>query len=206
MADIIGVWLHCFGEAEGSYEDARRSILNDRRIMTERNITANLFFSVQTFGGTTDGPYKMPNYNELKSFTCSAINLNALDGILYYPWRNPAQYRDYMQNHPELHGVIKDVRQNCIDSLNNLPPSSNPQPNPSVPTSTPSTNPTQSPNANLPSKAPAPPIGGPATCSATGSTLSQAQTSFKQTCGIDYQKSLGHDCDYVGNRWLCANF
>ena len=110
MADIIGVWLHCFGEAEGSCEDARRSILNDRRIMTERNITADLFFSVQTFDGTTDGPYKMPNYNELKSFTCSAINLNALDGILYYPWRNPAQYRDYMQNHPELHGVIKDVR------------------------------------------------------------------------------------------------
>ncbi|MCX7928472.1 MAG: hypothetical protein N2558_02195 [Patescibacteria group bacterium] len=116
MGDIIAVWLHCFGGAEGSCQDAIESVKNDRKILQERGINAQLFFSVQTFGGAPSGNYIMPTYSQLKNFTCEIISTGTLDGLIYYPWRNPAEYRQYLFNSPQLHGVIKDVKETCINN------------------------------------------------------------------------------------------
>jgi len=148
QADLAGIWRHCFGGAEGTCEQAKQRIRNDRTYINQRGWDMELAFAVQTFG-MTEYAYRMPNYQELKEFTCDIIAEDNLDTIFYYSWRNPAGYSDVLYNHPELHGVIKDVYDECIQGLAPVPtptptPPVTPTPTP-TPTSSPSPSPTLSP-------------------------------------------------------------
>jgi hypothetical protein len=55
---------------------------------------------------------------------------------------------------------------------------------------------------------PPPPSGGGGSngdyCEASGSTLNDAIRNFEKSCGIQYDKSKGHDCDPEGKGWVCA--
>lgn len=95
IADIAGIWLHCFGGAEGSREDALKRIDNDYTLIREKGLDMKLFFAIQSFGieGTN---YRMPSANEMLEFGKEVFEKNKLDGIFWYPWGNPADYTEWL--------------------------------------------------------------------------------------------------------------
>ncbi len=96
IADVAGIWLHCFGGMEGSIEDALNRIDRDYELIQEKNLDMDLFFAIQTFGieGTR---YRMPSANEMLEFGSRVFEKNKLDGIFWYPWGNPAGYTEWLE-------------------------------------------------------------------------------------------------------------
>ncbi len=43
----------------------------------------------------------------------------------------------------------------------------------------------------------------PTVCETSGPSLGFAKSAFERECGV-YDKTLGHDCDPVGGRWICS--
>jgi len=95
IADIAGVWLHCFGGAEGSEEDALKRIDEDYELIRNKDLDMELFFAIQSFGieGTD---YRMPSAAEMMDFGRKVFNKNKLDGIFWYTWDNPAGYTEWL--------------------------------------------------------------------------------------------------------------
>ena len=95
IADIAGIWLHCFGGAEGSEEDALKRIDADYDLIRNRGLHMKLFFAIQSFGieGTA---YRMPSAMEMLEFGRKVFEKNRLDGIFWYPWDNPAGYTEWL--------------------------------------------------------------------------------------------------------------
>jgi hypothetical protein len=89
IMDIAGIWLHCFGEAEGTCEESLQEIEKDYALIQEKGLKMQLFFAIQTFGikGTK---YIMPTAAEMRNFATSVFDLNKLDGIFWYPWNQVA--------------------------------------------------------------------------------------------------------------------
>lgn len=89
IMDIAGIWLHCFGEAEGTCEESLQEIDKDYALIQEKGLKMQLFFAVQTFGikGTK---YMMPTAAEMRDFGTKVIEKNKLDGIFWYPWNQVA--------------------------------------------------------------------------------------------------------------------
>ncbi len=95
IADIAGIWLHCFGGAEGSEEDALKRIDADYELIRKKGLHMKLFFAIQSFGieGTA---YRMPSAMEMLEFGRKVFEKNKLDGIFWYPWDNPAGYTEWL--------------------------------------------------------------------------------------------------------------
>lgn len=95
IADIAGIWLHCFGGAEGSKKDALNRIDDDYHLIQKKKLDMKLFFAIQSFGmeGTD---YRMPSANEMLDFGKEVFNKNKLDGIFWYSWDNPAGYTEWL--------------------------------------------------------------------------------------------------------------
>ncbi len=95
IADIAGIWLHCFGGAEGSEEDALKRIDADYDLIHSKGLHMKLFFAIQSFGieGTA---YRMPSAIEMLEFGRKVFERNKLDGIFWYPWDNPAGYTEWL--------------------------------------------------------------------------------------------------------------
>jgi len=96
IADIAGIWLHCFGGMEGNIEDALERIDRDYELIEKKNLDMQLFFAIQTFGikGTK---YRMPSASEMLEFGTMVFEKNKLDGIFWYPWGNPASYTEWLK-------------------------------------------------------------------------------------------------------------
>jgi len=95
IADIAGIWLHCFGGAEGSCEDALKRIDDDYELIQNKELNMKLFFAIQSFGieGTD---YRMPSATEMMEFGRKVFEKNKLDGIFWYTWDNPAGYTEWL--------------------------------------------------------------------------------------------------------------
>jgi len=114
QCDWAGIWLHCW-DAEGTEEQARERIRRDREYVDAHGLDMKLVFLVQAFGirGTA---YRMPTYSELKGLSCDILGQDALEGFLYYSWGQAGgHYTDWLKNHPEMHSVIRDVYDNCVE-------------------------------------------------------------------------------------------
>lgn len=85
IMDIAGIWLHCFGGAEGTWAQALQEIDNDYALVQEKSLNLQLFFAIQTFAiaGTR---YKMPSATDMSDFGTKVLEKNKLDGIIWYPW------------------------------------------------------------------------------------------------------------------------
>jgi hypothetical protein len=119
--DWAGIWLHCW-YAEGDEDDAMELVRRDREYIDAHGFDMKLVFLVQAFGidGTS---YRMPSYGELKSLSCDLLQQDALEGFLYYSWgQSGGHYTDWLENHPELHAIPKDVYDNCVEVGPPLPP------------------------------------------------------------------------------------
>ncbi|HEC76362.1 MAG TPA: DUF1565 domain-containing protein [Thermoplasmatales archaeon] len=95
LADIAGIWLHCFGGAEGSKEDALKRIDADYELIKRKGLNMKLFFAIQAFGIKGTG-YRMPSATEMFEFGTKVFEKNKLDGIFWYPWDNPADYMEWL--------------------------------------------------------------------------------------------------------------
>jgi len=98
LMDIAGIWLHCFGGAEGSWNDALEEIDDDRALVQEKGLNMQLFFALQSFGiaGTR---YKMPSAADMLDFATPVFQKNKLDGIFWYPWdRVASSYTSYLSH------------------------------------------------------------------------------------------------------------
>ena len=95
IADIAGIWLHCFGGAEGSQEDALKRIDADYELIRKKGLHMKLFFAIQSFG-IKDTAYRMPSAKEMLEFGKKVFRRNKLDGIFWYPWDNPAGYTEWL--------------------------------------------------------------------------------------------------------------
>jgi hypothetical protein len=96
LMDIAGIWLHCFGEAEGSRDDALDEIDRDFALVQDKGLDIRLFFAIQTFAieGTK---YEMPSAEEMSEFGTQVIHKGKLDGVLWYPWnRVSSSYTSYL--------------------------------------------------------------------------------------------------------------
>lgn len=207
--DWAGIWLHCW-DAEGTEQQARELVSQDRAYIDAHGLDIKLVFLVQAFGidGTS---YRMPTYDELRGLSCDILGQNALEGFLYYSWGQAGgHYTDWLENHPELHGVIKDVYDNCVD-IEQPEPTDTPTPQPPptiVPTDTPIPVPTSTstpddiPPTKIPeTKTPTPthtpeptdtPIPEPT------DTPTPAPTPEPPSCDLDYQWSW---CVRCGESW-----
>ncbi len=96
IMDITGIWLHCFGGAEGTCEESLQEIDEDYALIQDKGLKMQLFFAIQTFGikGTK---YLMPTASEMQDFATSVFDRNKLDGIFWYPWDQVASdYTSYL--------------------------------------------------------------------------------------------------------------
>ncbi len=96
IMDVAGIWLHCFGGAEGSWEDALNEIDRDRALVQEKGLNLQLLFAIQTFGiqGTK---YLMPTAAEMLEFGTSVLEKHKLEGVFWYPWDQVASdYTSYL--------------------------------------------------------------------------------------------------------------
>lgn len=96
LMDITGIWLHCFGEAEGTCEESLQKIDEDYALIQEKGLNIQLLFAIQTFGieGTE---YRMPSATEMLDFGTGVLEKNKLDGVIWYPWNRVAtSYTSYL--------------------------------------------------------------------------------------------------------------
>jgi hypothetical protein len=89
LMDIAGIWLHCFGEAEGTSEESLQVIDEDYALIRGKGLEMQLFFAIQTFG-ITGTKYRMPTAAEMRDFATKMFEKNKLDGIFWYPWNQVA--------------------------------------------------------------------------------------------------------------------
>jgi hypothetical protein len=96
IMDIAGIWLHCFGGAEGTWEDALQEIDDDYALVRDKGLHMQLFFALQSFAiAGTD--YKMPSAGEMLDFATQVFEKQKLDGIFWYPWDQVASdYTSYL--------------------------------------------------------------------------------------------------------------
>jgi hypothetical protein len=96
IMDIAGIWLHCFGGAEGTWEDALQEIDDDYALVRDKELHMQLFFALQSFAikGTK---YEMPSAGEMLDFATQVFEKHKLDGIFWYPWDQVASdYTSYL--------------------------------------------------------------------------------------------------------------
>ncbi len=96
LMDIAGIWLHCFGGAEGTWEDALQEIDDDYAVVQENGLDMQLFFALQSFAieGTA---YEMPSAGDMLDFATQVFEKQKLDGIFWYPWNRVAtDYTSYL--------------------------------------------------------------------------------------------------------------
>jgi hypothetical protein len=96
LMDIAGIWKHCFGGAEGTWDDALKEIDDDYALVQEKGLNMQLFFALQSFGiAGTD--YRMPTATEMLDFATLVFEREKLDGIFWYPWDQVASsYTSYL--------------------------------------------------------------------------------------------------------------
>jgi hypothetical protein len=95
IADIACIWMHCFGGAGGTCEEALQAIDEDYELIQRKGLNMQLFFLIQSFGlyGTK---YRMPSATEMLDFGTQAFEKNKLDGIIWYTWNNPWIYTEWL--------------------------------------------------------------------------------------------------------------
>ncbi len=93
LADIVGIWWHLFGEAEGSpsEEQVIDSIRADINLIKNRGLDMEILFAVQCFGW--EGyRYDMPGARRLASFADKVLKIDGLTGVIWYSWGDYSAY------------------------------------------------------------------------------------------------------------------
>ena len=91
IMDIAGIWLHCFGGEEGTWDDALKEIDDDYALVQDKGLNMQLFFALQSFAIEGEG-YEMPSAKEMLDFATLVFEKEKLDGIFWYPWDQIASY------------------------------------------------------------------------------------------------------------------
>jgi len=96
IMDIAGIWLHCFGGAEGTWADALEEIDDDYALVQDKGLNLELFFALQSFA--IDGTnYEMPSASDMLDFATQVFEKKKLEGIFWYPWdRVATSYTSYL--------------------------------------------------------------------------------------------------------------
>lgn len=86
IMDVAVIWEHCFGNAEGTCQEAQQKIVNDRKMITDAGLEGKveLVFLFQTFAYGSG--YRMPTSSEMYNWSLNFLNTGALDGFMYYTW------------------------------------------------------------------------------------------------------------------------
>lgn len=99
LADVVCIWWHGFGGQEGapSYDQVIARIEEDVALIQERNLDMEILFALQCFGWDPYG-YAMPTAQEILDLGNRALNVQGLDGIVWYCWGSYDAYTDCLRD------------------------------------------------------------------------------------------------------------
>jgi hypothetical protein len=126
IMDVAVTWEHCFGGAEGTCEQARQKIMDDRRAINDANLggKVELVYLFQTF--SMNRGYRMPTETEMYDWGCNFLGTGALDGFMYYTWGACWYASDLWcpaSTHPNqnLWPVMDRIRSECAGGVSGAP-------------------------------------------------------------------------------------
>lgn len=103
IMDVVVIWKHCWGRAEGLCSDTPGMLTRARKILTDSGSQAELVYLMQSF--TSAAPYNTkPTLGQMQALANEALLTRSLDGIGLYTYN--AQWWPDLYDWPELQPII----------------------------------------------------------------------------------------------------
>lgn len=114
VCDYCGTWYYPFVKG-GIYErqELITRLTNDLAVLRQRAPNSKFVWLMQSYAQGPPNNLRMPTAAEMRDLASIVYSSN-IDGALWYPWKFDGLYSDYLFNHPELYGVVKQIYQQYV--------------------------------------------------------------------------------------------
>jgi hypothetical protein len=112
ICDYCETWYYPFLEDEYHWDEFLTHLHEDLAVARERAPNSKIVWAMQAFAQDPPG-FRMPTSAEMDDMA-REVYAAGVDGALWYPWTFNTLYDDFLFNHPELYGTVRDVYQDHV--------------------------------------------------------------------------------------------